>query len=86
MLVGATLLKCPAFLELIEVGLLCDFITTKVQVSVSLIDLLTPPDLIAAHLVALPTCPAYCPLFLTMHNRGHKQLAYRLDPNVEISQ
>lgn len=86
MLVGATLLKCPAFLELIEVDLLCDFIATEVQVSVSLINLLTPPDLSAAHLVALPICPAYCPLFLTTHNRGHKQVAYRLDPNVEISQ
>lgn len=46
--VGANLLKCPACLKLIEVGLLCNFIATEVSGSVSLLHLVTPPDLSAA--------------------------------------
>lgn len=45
--VGANLLKCPACLKLIDVGLLCNFIATKVSGSVSL-HLVTPPDLSVA--------------------------------------
>lgn len=58
MLVRTELLTCPACLELMEVGLLCDVIATKLSVSVALLHLATPPDVSAAHLAAFPTCPA----------------------------